>query len=674
MLTCSPPPAVICAENIALLYLLHSVPVPPSCNEIKKSPFRQGGYSLSFVRERDLASTLAFLSNTEDDPNHIPALCVEENPELVSLNVVVAVNKKNGEDGNKALQNIKQSLEKIFTILSEFSEERDNNRAIEHQIFNAIISICSHRILSRLRFMATKRGTPRQPLRVILGEAINSLKQVNHQTLNSLPFSLFTERAKDVIRLADAWVKHQKLAELGNLVEGIYQLKQTRDLQALLDSIPNRAMGPSSRQNLFNIIKKVSRYREAARFLYCTAKKIPLLRRAKVVIASLPKEVFDRVSDENCTPQLTSTIARMNTNCQGPVVRHLCRLLNTSGPQLNDQFADQTIKTMREAKIHAEIQLVFHYELNISRLPPRVVCSSKDACFLCNAFILMHGKMHTPRYHGRLYPGWRLPSMSDLNDLDVRLNSALEDQIKDSLKTLLSRQKKTMYPDPNESTLLTLPLSTSTLRTPALVEVIEWEKASAKSSLVNDTARLQERTISPKDRSSVSLAECIGTVPSALSSRSAITVEDDELPKMSLSDQAATQLSAQCSHQTTRHEVITCETEELIQGMSQARSVIACEPQFHTTDELEIHIEHIAEMLVPCANRIDLEIAYSIEWLSVEKTKELLEHKEATIVDIEALQCGAWHTIDCHDDILIMARGTLVRITPRNEKKREGRR
>jgi hypothetical protein len=60
--------------------------------------------------------------------------------------------------------------------------------------------------------------------------------------------------------------------------------------------------------------------------------------------------------------------------------------------------------------------------------------------------------------------------MSDLNDLDLRPNSALEDQIKDSLKILLSRQKKTIYPDPNESTLLTLPLSTSTLRTSALAE------------------------------------------------------------------------------------------------------------------------------------------------------------------------------------------------------------
>jgi hypothetical protein len=120
--------------------------------------------------------------------------------------------------------------------------------------------MCSQRILSRLRFVAKKQGTPKQPLRVVLGEAINSLKQVNHQMLQSLPVSLFTERAKEVVRLADLWAKHQKLAELEDLVEGVYWLKQIGDLQALLDSILNRAMCLSLRQSLANIVGKVSRY------------------------------------------------------------------------------------------------------------------------------------------------------------------------------------------------------------------------------------------------------------------------------------------------------------------------------------------------------------------------------------------------------------------------------
>jgi hypothetical protein len=69
-----------------------------------------------------LASTLAFLSNTKDDTNHIPALCIEENPESESMNVMLAVNRVKWEDGNEALHHLKQSFEDIFTVLSEVSE------------------------------------------------------------------------------------------------------------------------------------------------------------------------------------------------------------------------------------------------------------------------------------------------------------------------------------------------------------------------------------------------------------------------------------------------------------------------------------------------------------------------------------------------------------------------
>jgi hypothetical protein len=261
--------------------------------------------------------------------------------------------------------------------------------------------------------------------------------------------------------------------------------------------------------------------------------------------------------------------------------------------------------------------------------------------------------------------------MSDLNDLDLRFNSVLEEQIKDSLKILLSRQKKTIYPDPNESTLLTLPLSTSTLRTSALVEATEWEEASAKNSSANDTARLQKHSIPPKNRASVSLLKGIESVPSVLSSISAITAEEDGLPEMGLSDEPATQLSARCSHQRTRHKVTPSDIAELIQGVPQVNSiVVAREPQFHVAGALEIHIEYTAKMTAPGGNRNYSEIVYNIEWLSVEKARELLEYEAATVVDVEALQCQTSHTLDCDNEILIMARGALVRITHRHKKEK----
>lgn len=117
-------PAIVCAESIALLHLLHSVPTLPSSNPIDNLPLHQQGYTLSFTRERDLVSTLAFLSNTKDDPNHIPALCVKENPESSALSVLLAVNRTKWKDGDQVLKELKQGFESIFDILSEVSNGR----------------------------------------------------------------------------------------------------------------------------------------------------------------------------------------------------------------------------------------------------------------------------------------------------------------------------------------------------------------------------------------------------------------------------------------------------------------------------------------------------------------------------------------------------------------------
>jgi hypothetical protein len=117
-----PSSVVSCAESIALLYLLHSVPTLPSSNSINNLPSQAGGYTLSFARERTLVGTLAFLSNVKDDPNHIPALCVKEKVKSSQLDVLLAVNRGKWEDGTQLLQEVQQGFEKVFQILSKVSK------------------------------------------------------------------------------------------------------------------------------------------------------------------------------------------------------------------------------------------------------------------------------------------------------------------------------------------------------------------------------------------------------------------------------------------------------------------------------------------------------------------------------------------------------------------------
>ena len=112
------PPAIVCAEDIALLHLLHSVPNLPSSNPLDKLPLCQEGYSLSISDERKLVGTLAFLSNASDDSNHVPAVCLQESSPQLSLDVLLAVNRVEWKDGDQVLQELRRGFETVFAILS----------------------------------------------------------------------------------------------------------------------------------------------------------------------------------------------------------------------------------------------------------------------------------------------------------------------------------------------------------------------------------------------------------------------------------------------------------------------------------------------------------------------------------------------------------------------------
>lgn len=119
--------ALIWAENIALLSLLHSVPNSALVQAVPKPPsknplpvYAQSGltsYPLSFEREKGLVATFAFLAQTKEDPNHIPAVCVEQDTGSGSLNIILAINKTKKADGSVILNDLKGGFENIFAVL-----------------------------------------------------------------------------------------------------------------------------------------------------------------------------------------------------------------------------------------------------------------------------------------------------------------------------------------------------------------------------------------------------------------------------------------------------------------------------------------------------------------------------------------------------------------------------
>jgi hypothetical protein len=111
-------PRLLCAENIALLSLLHSVPRLPSRNPLQTIPKDRKVYTLSIAEEQRLVEALAFLSNDSEDVNHIPVLCVQENQESLSLSVLIAVNQNDKQDGDQALSRMSEGFRTVFAVLA----------------------------------------------------------------------------------------------------------------------------------------------------------------------------------------------------------------------------------------------------------------------------------------------------------------------------------------------------------------------------------------------------------------------------------------------------------------------------------------------------------------------------------------------------------------------------
>jgi hypothetical protein len=146
-------------------------------------------------------------------------------------------------------------------------------------------------------------------------------------------------------------VSSQALKVLGEIVENAHELTIKNDLSAALQ---NFAGDPSLKKHLPEAIGKLARYYSAASELVCAAR------------------------DKNC---------RIFQNIK------------------IEPFEIATPASVQETfeKVHAEIQFLFYYELRPERLRPRIIYSSKNACYLCNLSFHLHGGFYIPRTHSRLY-------------------------------------------------------------------------------------------------------------------------------------------------------------------------------------------------------------------------------------------------------------------------------
>lgn len=360
----------------------------------------------------------------------------------------------------------------IYTLASS----NEVKRAVRGAVFNDIIALSRERILSRMRSSKYKVSSQKRQkcfVGLLLRDALNSPwhRKAREQKLDMTERDLENHgrRIKGLLEAMEAYeasdpTLHEDLAKL---VRKVAHFTQSTPLRDLLATLTDAEMHQCSRERLVNCLNKIARYRDIAKFLCREAEGIPMLRNATVRSLKLPAEAFARSTTgrEAYDGTVASALDKLSSKDKFLWKHDLPPWLQTFLEATPDAaFASEINRTLRESKIHAEIQILAHYETVASTVVrPRVIASSKDACYLCHAFISLHGQYRVPKTHGKLYRGWRLPAARTLAPLQQHLNKFLEQQVRTTVARLRGTEGIPSKRPPNESTLFPLAVSASLL-------------------------------------------------------------------------------------------------------------------------------------------------------------------------------------------------------------------
>lgn len=437
---------------------------------------------------------------------------------------------------------------------------------------------------------------------------------------------------------ANDW-RHEDVAKI---VCRVAQYMAEVPLEDVIESLQDHPMNQNAKYRLHSCLSKVARYRQSAFFLGRMAKKISILTHVTVDHVRLEQAAFQRPSQTSGPSSLGTVLTAI------PHRRGVLNLnaLPSWAAKSQHQFTTSVRKVLRESKIHAEVQIVVHYEVAGTQVVlPRVIASSKDACYLCHAFISLHGQYSVPASHGKLYTGWRLPSTQHLQALECKMHDFLEQGIQRNVRRFAGVMNKPPMTLPNESTLFPLSVSSSTLSNLSCLDLLSQTQHSGSAAQALPTVLEDERDAKTnegqqchqlhRDYSSCVLHKLEDSRDDATSSCSE-TKTGGETSRNSMYDRTngfVDEVEQQEKSQTT-----TSIEREVFPDSS-----IATEPQRCDDDALPEPI--VFERGRFCHENIEIFIedstlGTSLRWLSPAGSAEVLRDKAGVVVNVLSLAAG----------------------------------
>ncbi|KAI9706869.1 MAG: hypothetical protein M1820_004648 [Bogoriella megaspora] len=176
-------------------------------------------------------------------------------------------------------------------------------------------------------------------------------------------------------------------------------LKEHRqDLESMRpesDGLDQRAI-----EALIDRLEKLSNYQTACDELLRAARRYSAFQRLTIEFVDLQQN--DRLLSEKAVKNADALV-------DGSIPKALDKIAHQEQGKKKRIRTQAKTRLGDKCRLHAEMQLVLFYERNPGLIRPRVLCSSKRACYLCYLFINLHGGFFTPSTHGKLYHTWKWP-------------------------------------------------------------------------------------------------------------------------------------------------------------------------------------------------------------------------------------------------------------------------
>jgi hypothetical protein len=201
------------------------------------------------------------------------------------------------------------------------------------------------------------------------------------------------------------WMKllesHRRLVPPERLEEYENFLIDMKDLHSLVLQLES-----SEVEEHIPIIKSI-----AKRIYEMAWATVPLLPR--LISFGYPDSIFEKrdVRELLKIANYWRVCSNLESHCQSRKYRSYFQ--NIDLRIIESYFTVKDPDTQEERYIHAEIQLVVHHELSNPKVWPRAIGASKEACFLCDAFIRAHGQCRVTKSHGCTFWKWTVPDLQE---------------------------------------------------------------------------------------------------------------------------------------------------------------------------------------------------------------------------------------------------------------------